>query len=60
MIQTTGRVRARLGIYEYLARIIVKPEILLRTKEVGISINFAGNSTKITPRGSLHSKEYKS
>ena len=58
-MQTTGRVRARLRRYDDPAKIIVKPYKLLRTNEDEYSINFRRNSTRATPRGSLHSDEYK-
>ena len=57
---TTGRIRAQLGRYEDSAKIILKPNTLLRTKVDEYSINFARNSTRITPRRNLHSKEHKS
>ena len=59
-MRTTGRTRARLGRYEDTAKIIIKPDILLRTKEDEYSIYFPRNSTEIPPRGILHSKDHKS
>ena len=38
-MRATGRIRARLGRYEDSAKIIVKPSILLRTKENDWTIN---------------------
>ena len=40
-MQRALRVRARLGVYDYSAKIMLKPKVLLRTKEGECSINFA-------------------
>ena len=58
-MRTIGRARACLGRHGDSAKVMSKPSILLRTKEGEYSIKFVRNFNRVTPRGSLHSNEYK-